>query len=172
MRKLSFCLPVTEKLNRRAAITSSLLLVMLIAYSLSQLTWTGVSQFVEHRNTPSVQPHDVPLSNKQELLEWGQMATISSLHLFGKQVTQQIETKEIIRDIENFAFPKLELKGIMLDDNPEMTRVLISDPQQLEQSYAPNELIMGNIRFGGITRNSVTLVSPDNQKLVLTINAS
>ncbi len=127
------------------------LLILLLAYSLAQLSW---------RLLPSVEPaalqpvaakldktvmHGVNNSRVQQLPDW---------HLFGEMTTQVVAPPPVDLPETNL---KLTLRGLIASPDQDEARAIVADPSGEEDFYGVGDKLPGNVELKEIHADRIVI---------------
>ena len=131
-------------------------LILLVAYTLAELTWVAVSDSVDTSR------NDLPLSSAPADVPGVGVGTntavqnLSQQHLFGKQQTRSGE-RVSVRTVEKTRL-KLVLRGLIVTDDEQSARAIISMPSGKEDFYGiGDELPKSGVSIDSIHSDHVVL---------------
>lgn len=140
-----------KKIWRAAPRWLSVILVILVAKSASEMTWLmfapdDVSTVAPQRTMPTQSPG---------LQSQPRLRAVASLHLFG-DAPKKTDIKEAPIDAPKTGL-KLSLKGVFAASNPEQAMALIADAKGKEKVYKKSETIFSGVRLYEIYPDRVIL---------------
>lgn len=132
----------------RLALVVSIVLVLLLAHALAQLTWVTVP-------APS-QPLPPPSASRPATQARADYRQIANLHLFGQAPQAAARSSAPIDAPETRL--NLTLRGILFNTNPAQTRAIISAPGQDDQIYQAGAQLPGGAVIDQIYADRVMLL--------------
>lgn len=133
----------------------TLLLTVLVLYSLANLTWLLIPQPTLHAYQAINTPQKLAVQTHVK----AQAAKISDWHLFGKAQAITLAQNPIIKT-DNLKDTNLDLtlKGITYSAHEKESFAIIADNQGNEKNYKINDTLPGNAKIEKILLNSVILI--------------
>lgn len=144
-----------QKVWRAAPKWITVVLVILVAKSASDLTWlvfapseqgkTGVRHYRAARTTPQAQVR---------------LRTVSDLHVFGVAARKEVAKEAPIEATETKL--KLTLRGVFAAENPAQAMAIIADARGQEKVYRRNETIFSGVTLYAVYPDRVILERSGN----------
>lgn len=143
---------IDPKALDRLAFLISAALVVLLAYSLANLTWALLPRSEEAQAAPKVAPGTVV---RREAPDY---RTLASLHLFG-EAKPEARTQQAAAPIDAPETTlNVTLRGILFNPNPEHARAIIAVPGEKDKDFAVGEELPGGARIDQIYADRVMLL--------------
>lgn len=141
----------TDKLQQRLAVTLTVLLVVLVAWSAAQLTWLLVPE--PDTGRPPIQESVQPANSRDDSSDRAE--AIRHWHLFG-QAEELDGDQDAPADAPETRLD-LELRGIIHTPDTGQARALIDGGDSNKQAYAVDESIRNNVHVEAIYSDRVIL---------------
>lgn len=135
----------------RLAFLASLLLVVLLAHALAQLTWALLPAPNQALPPPAASPTATPTAQAD-------FRKLAALHLFGRaeQAASAARSNAPIDAPETRL--NLTLRGILFNTSPDLTRAIISAPGREDELYRPGSQLPGGATIDQIYADRVMLL--------------
>lgn len=140
--------------DKRVPMLVALLVMVLLAHSLAQLTWQLLP--VPQSGDTALSPSTTPVTVVRNGAKQNHYQAISQWHLFGELQKTVPKPAAQVKDAPDTRL-NLKLSGVLSSSNPVLARAIIGDNSGVEKAYAVGDELPGNAVLREIHADRVIL---------------